>query len=167
MPNWCLNNLELSHPDPAMLEKAVKAWNDGGLLSVLVPEPDYSVTPVLPAFPDIRKNNDPVDPEQAWWDWRVVNWGTKWDVGYRTENDNRAEIKDGKMVVFFESAWSPPTEAYKVMEEHGFEILAYYDEPGIGFCGKYSTEYGDETYSYDESIPEDVAAYMFENPEGI
>jgi hypothetical protein len=32
MPNWCDNTLRISHPDPAIMEKAAAAWNKGEFL---------------------------------------------------------------------------------------------------------------------------------------
>ena len=39
MPNWCNNTLELQHEDPAMIERAKKAFADGRLLDEFVPVP--------------------------------------------------------------------------------------------------------------------------------
>ena len=36
MPNWCNNTLELHHEDPAMIERAKKAFADGKLLNEFV-----------------------------------------------------------------------------------------------------------------------------------
>jgi hypothetical protein len=33
MPNWCNNTIELAHEDPAMIERAAKAFADGTLLN--------------------------------------------------------------------------------------------------------------------------------------
>ena len=40
MPNWCNNTLELHHEDPAMIERAKKAFADGKLLNEFVPVPE-------------------------------------------------------------------------------------------------------------------------------
>jgi hypothetical protein len=39
MPNWCNNNIELAHKDPAMLERAKTAFVDGRLLDEFIPLP--------------------------------------------------------------------------------------------------------------------------------
>ena len=36
MPNWCNNSLIISHPDPAIMEKAAAAWNKGEFLATFV-----------------------------------------------------------------------------------------------------------------------------------
>ncbi len=37
MPNWCNNYLELEHEDPAMIERAQKAFADAKLLEEFCP----------------------------------------------------------------------------------------------------------------------------------
>ena len=146
MPNWCSNKLTIFHPDPKMMEKAVNAWNEGKFLSTLVPEPDY------PGYTDCTIKDGMPD----WWEWRVANWGTKWDVGHDPNVGNKGELHNGEMSVMFDSAWAPPVNAYDSMTQQGFEITAYYFEPGCDFCGKYSNG-EDECYSVsDKNFPEDI-----------
>lgn len=38
------------------------------------------------------------------WEWRIVNWGTKWDLG----DDVDLEMGDGYLCYTFGTAWSPP-----------------------------------------------------------
>lgn len=139
MPNWCDNNLTLSHDNPEMLKKAVDAWESGKFLGTLVPEPDYKTVKVKHTFPNNLATGEPkpefVDPETAWWDWRIQNWGTKWDIGYDKDRDNHAQVSDNSMFVYFDSAWSPPVDAYVKLSELGFKVEAYYFEGGCAFCG--------------------------------
>lgn len=161
MPNWCDNNLYISHEDPEMVKKAVEAWESGNFLATLVPEPDYTVTPVAKCFPNIDAEyaktpeekvkallNEPTIREDAWWDWRIQNWGTKWDVGYDESRSNHAQVNDNTMFVYFDSAWSPPTIAYERMLELGYSIRAYYFEGGCSFCGSW-IDGSDDSYSID------------------
>lgn len=116
MPNWCCNVVTLRHKDPAMIERAAKAFDRSELLNEFVP------------MPEELKEGD------GWYGWAVSHWGTKWDVG----GDGRDPIKDPNVLeLSFESAWSPPIEAYRALEEQGFEIEAHYYEPGIAFFGSY------------------------------
>ena len=130
MPNWCSNSLTLKHDDPAMIDKAVAGFTGGKLLETFVPY------------------------EGEWdYDWCVDNWGTKWDVsgdnGYTRPNPNTLKIS-------FDSAWAPPLEAYRAMEELGFEVKAMYYEPGMCFCGIYE-DGSDDYYEYDEMTAGEVA----------
>jgi hypothetical protein len=150
MPNWCDNNLYISHEDPEMVKKAVEAWDSGNFLATLVPEPDYTVTPVAKCFPHIDAQfakteeekvkallNEPTIRDDSWWDWRIQNWGTKWDIGYSDDRSNHAQVNDNTMFVYFDSAWSPPTDAYAKLAELGYLIRAYYFEGGCSFCGSW------------------------------
>ena len=50
----------------------------------------------------------------------------------------------------FDTAWGPPTEWYDNIE--GFYIEAYYYEPGVGFCGSWTSEDGDDQYEIGDDI---------------
>jgi hypothetical protein len=73
-----------------------------------------------------------------WWDWRIQNWGTKWN----TYDDELCEINE-TLEYRFNTAWSPPEmavahlrEIYKE-ERDGVSITAFYDEPGMEIAGYY------------------------------
>jgi len=77
-----------------------------------------------------------------WYSWCVNNWGTKWDISpYGVEINEH-----GVLVGAFDSPWGPPIQAYEKLEALGFEVRAYYYEPGMGFTGMY--EGADEYYDY-------------------
>lgn len=149
MPNWCNNTMEISHADKAMIEKAAEAWNAGKFLGTLIPEPDYKVVKVKHTYPTNFITGEPksefADPKSAWWDWRIQNWGTKWEIGLDEESDNVAIVENNSFAVAFDSAWSPPLEAYAKLEALGFEINATYYESGCAFIGSYSNGH-DECY---------------------
>lgn len=153
MPNWCNNTLYLKHEDTAMIKRAIDAFNQGKFLSEFYPEPDYSKTAVLPTFPGITGNNDPVPQDRAWWDWRVQHWGTKWDVGSDSALDNQQTytLGDTDMSVGFESAWSPPIGVMEKLTELGFDVQLYYMEEGCAFCGCYTSESGDNCHDLPQS----------------
>jgi hypothetical protein len=156
MPNWCDNIVKIKGPKDK-LEAMAKAFIEAELLAHILPEPDYKKEIVLPTFPEISGNREPVDESEAWWDWRVQNWGTKWDVG--GDDYDKPEIKDGVLSLRFSSAWSPPVGAYKALIDQGFEVEAFYWEPGEGFAGKYSAD-GDDFYRDDSDVTEEVDDVM-------
>ena len=166
MPNWCDNNMYISHPDKKMMKKALAAWNKGKFLSTLVPEPDYKTVKVKPTFDASHITGKPepefVDPEQAWWDWRVQNWGTKWDIGWDSHQDKAELNSDHDMFVNFQSAWSPPLDAYATLVEMGFSIRAYYFEGGCCFCGRWE-DGKDEGYSLDFPDGESPVQWIEDN----
>ena len=68
-----------------------------------------------------------------WYDWRVYNWGTKWDVYDLYISDNEDEY----FSCSFSSAWSPPIgwfkKAVKMFPNLKFEMD--FIEEGCAFCG--------------------------------
>jgi hypothetical protein len=140
MPNWCNNTLELAHKDPAMIVRARDAFNRQELLSefIPVPEPLHIVagcvsdeTEQAKLEADTARNTEEYGYGN-WYDYCVNEWGTKWDVG---AEGYEVEIEDGRLTLSFDSAWSPPLEAYAKLEELGFEVRAYYYESGMCFAG--------------------------------
>lgn len=141
-PNWCGNTIYLTHDDPKMIERAVNAKKD-----------------FLQEF--IRCPKELLEGE-GWYNWRVENWGTKWDVELEIIN-----ISEGTTLsAYFSSAWSPPIEAYAKLEEMGFKVLAFYYESGMCFGGRY--ENGNDQYfeidfqneNWPEDLPVDLAEYI-------
>ena len=137
MPNWVSNIVYLKHPDRAMLQRAYDALERGALLEEFLPVPEE-----LKAH-DPMSNESHIDPAAVerlidqygsgnWYDWCVENWGTKWDVG---EAGLTSWEDDLMLSTAFDSAWSPPVGAFRTLESLGFEVLAYYYEPGMVFAG--------------------------------
>ena len=67
-----------------------------------------------------------------WWDWKIQNWGTKWDVNAKLEKNTKNEL-----VYSFDSAWSPPTDALEKIAQLYPELYFKmdYEEEGMGFKG--------------------------------
>ena len=128
MPNWCMNSITVSHENPEMIQKFAAAMKDENLFNTFVPNPTGQ------------------------WDygWSIDNWGTKWDVGstdFTIDTDNTSGYGS------FDTAWGPPIEFYRKLEELGFDVDATYFEPGMCFAGHYF-EGNDNYYEYDFSDPD-------------
>ena len=135
MPNWCLNNATITHDDPAKLNELLDAYKRGDLMEHFLPTP--------------KDENGELDKD--WYDWRVGNWGTKWDVG--GEDAFYSDNPEG-LVLSFDSAWSPPVDFYQFLkDEHGFDIRASYWEPGMAFCGDW-IDGMDNYYEGRETFPD-------------
>ena len=119
MPNWCSNSLKLT------------ATNDSN--RKLLDELEKQFGAMHPVIFDMIKPT-PLDllDGQGWYDWRLKNWGTKWDATIL-----EASRKKDTAMIYFETAWSPPIEIYKVLEEEGFKVEATYVEQGIQYAGYY------------------------------
>ena len=151
MPNWCNNTLELSHEDPAMIERAKAAFLEGKLLNEFIPVPeDLHIVAGRVGDDSDPKQIKLVEQEElnrikygysTWYDYCVNEWGTKWDVG---GGDGSLQDIEGGVIITFDSAWSPPIAAYAQLQEQGFEILAMYYEPGMCFAGRWYN--GDDDY---------------------
>ena len=133
MPNWCSNNITIQ--GPAELIKSIWAAaqtendNNHGLLNAMYPEPKLE--------------------GDEWYDWRVSEWGTKWDVS--SEGLQYEELPDGRAMIFgyFDSAWSPPIGAVAKFcdaNEAVYVCMSYF-EPSMGFIGIWDNEdIGDVCY---------------------
>lgn len=145
MPNWCDNSVTLSHDDKEKID---------ALERVLKDQQDCEV------FYHLRPR--PADQDENWYDWNCNNWGTKWDmtiIDFDRYDENTIWIS-------FETAWSPPVAMYEFLVEEGWEVVGFYHEPGMGYCGKFTNEDGDESYEYDfsdretiEALPEDIEQF--------
>jgi hypothetical protein len=164
MPNWCNNDLTLRHKDPAMLDRAQKALAEGRFLNEFIPCP-----PELHKYSAPEQDDARADAFTAkygapdWYSWQIKNWGTKWDVDADPEQIKRnwgtkwdvdadpeqIERAGDTLTVSFDSAWSPPIEAYNRLVEMGFEVQAYYNEFGMTFAGMYTGAGGD---IYDDCV---------------
>jgi hypothetical protein len=123
MPNWCDNTLNLTHEDPSQIDRAIEAFKQGKLCEEFHPVP-----------PELLSDNG---IDTGWYNWRVNNWGTKWDVGGETAG-HVDRLSENSVYFAFESAWSPPVEFYSfLVEELGFTVDAMYYEPGMNFAGRF------------------------------
>ena len=102
MPNWCANGITLRHEDPAMIQRAAKAFQEGKFLQEFIPCPaELLETVAQMGTNDAEKANRDKYGYSSWYDFNVANWGTKWDV----ESSN-VEIEDANTVTAgFDSAW--------------------------------------------------------------
>lgn len=152
MPNWCSNVATLSHPEPKMIARLLKAAEaEGpGVLQEFIPCPAELLDPETGSYGG--PNAEEKDALRAslikkygysgWYDWNVANWGTKWDLCDITVS----QPYDDTVLLHFDTAWSPPIEAYAKLEELGFQVRAYYYESGMQFAGIYE-DGNDDCYS--------------------
>jgi|MDTB01.2.fsa_nt_gb hypothetical protein len=155
MANHCSNYLSFKGLSVDQWKEVVDACvagekDVGGFLTTLYPEPDYTVTPVPKKYPQISAHfakteeekqkileNEPTIRENSWWDWRNMNWGTKW-IDYQCHQLEFPTEPSTDFDIPFESAWSP-------LNEHCMEVLSKkfsgvlltlgYNELGEDFCG--------------------------------
>ena len=168
MPNWCNNYLVLEHEDPAMIERAKKAFAEGKLLEEFCPVPaSLHIVAGSVGDPDEQKKleedtarNLEVHGYGNWYDYCVNEWGTKWDVG--GEGDQASQDSPTDLRMNFDSAWAPPIAAMEKFQDLGFKVKLVYWESGMCFCGLYD-ENGDDYLDYSDMSAKELAEVI--NPE--
>ena len=90
---------------------------------------------LVPTPPEMLESNDIKNGKMPdWYNWRVENWGTKWDV---SELD--IEYDEEVLELTFSTAWSPPEGIMQELKDKypdlGFSC--FYDEPGMEIAGYY------------------------------
>jgi|TARA_R110000744_G_scaffold16558_5_gene45554 hypothetical protein len=111
MPNWCDNTVRIEGPVDKIYDLAV-AVEAEKMLQYMVPLSDNEWS----------------------YEGACENWGTKWDV---SEVVMQHEVSDGIIEASFQSAWSPPTEAFRtyLLDNPDVDIHHVYYEGGNDFCG--------------------------------
>lgn len=155
MPNWCTNDLHVSGDKEQLRDFVSKSIvNDDFTLSGTYPTPAELENETAPSY--YRGNEHDHESRIAfekrekelkdryghtnWYDWRIQNWGTKWDTSYASVYMN----DDDEFGVSFESAWAPPCRWMRTVAKM-YPLLTFklsYMEEGMCFCGV-STAKGD------------------------
>jgi hypothetical protein len=160
MPNWCENILNIADCSPE-LESYLK---ENGL----------SFEKIKPTPPEMLEGN-------GWYNWRLQNWGTKWDLSEQEQREVADQLisESADFQATFMTAWSPPLQAIAALSEmfpHDQFTLDYF-ESGCWFAGTAIisqgeiddnqvddadvTEFAKENFNFveydeDEEIPADV-----------
>ena len=148
--------------------------------------------------PDKEQKQKNIEDHGAvdWYEWCCTNWGTKWGdnqthlvhedlcTPFSTADDTEVSLK--KIMLRFDTAWSPPIEGMDVVTTKYPDIMfdLRYWEPGMGFQGfkvwgsgqtrgeatmDYMEDadmvYDNMDYSYDEYCP-DADVLEFKSTEG-
>jgi len=100
----------------------------------IVPQPD-EINPDLPQNREDVGNGLSVS-KTGWYDWRLSNWGTKWNA-YKIDVDWDEKYKEC-IEINFQTAWSPPEPIYfKLKEIFGDRISVnwFCRDESDNFCG--------------------------------
>jgi hypothetical protein len=110
-----------------------------------------------------------------WYDWSVLNWGTKWDC-YDVREWNIA-VADEEMTatIYYETAWSPATQLWLTVSKQ-YPTLTFFHEfadEGGGFLGDETIHNGtvveENEYEWDEddgiTLREGLGRYWPEDEE--
>ena len=145
MPNWCNNNISITGPNSVIdkIEKITKEEKDGnGLLNFFHPMPKQLEGTTSPSSAS-DKPQPMVEGFDNWYDWRVENWSTKWEVCefYGVDRQYHSEQNEGESTITFgfDSAWAPPIGAYEnfLRDNEDCSLKAWYYEGGCDFMGEW------------------------------
>jgi hypothetical protein len=162
MPNYCSNTLictsgknigEVLKPYISTRDEDKDQPNDRSSSFL-----DFQKIHPMPENPVVENKDYEAMPD--WYNWRVENWGTKWNsIENPTldscDDDHKLEDVDA---YFFTTAWAPAIGVIsKLSEITGESFALYYEEEGIGFFGKATctpnlTE--DQEFLYEEDATE-------------
>tara|TARA_R110000824_G_scaffold399220_1_gene604328 strand:+ start:132 stop:854 length:723 start_codon:yes stop_codon:yes gene_type:complete len=148
MPNWCWNNLSVSGNEIQLRKFVEKSTidiekNDEFSFNGTCPMPNtLNITSGshLSFIEKIKRYiNIKLYKHKDWYDWRLSNWGTKWDAAESYINNNDINY----FSVSFETAWGPPI-AWIDNIQQDFPDLCFeleYEEEGMCFGGRLSAQY--------------------------
>jgi hypothetical protein len=127
MPNNTDNRVILTHKDDTqMIDMIYNIMNteDTPLCQTLIPMPEE--------LEDTKAHGDTPN----WYDWRVENWGTKWEI-YDASCDL---INANTIALDFYTAWSPPFPVFDKLTDMGFIVNARYLDEGWMYIGEYNSD---------------------------
>jgi len=159
MPNWCNNHIEIIGPKKKV-DALIKGAKAGEFVNTLYPMPKELADTESSSDNEKMSKQPVVDGHNNWYDWRVANWSTKWDVdvydGSIQEQEELFGKDDGdKKVAFgFDSAWSPPIGAceHYLQNNNDMSIRLTYYEPGMDFMGVWE-DFDDRCYTCSVDAP--------------
>jgi hypothetical protein len=149
MPNWCYNTL---------IVKSEKAVLDDLLLAVKGTDSENPTDLSLAAIAGD-------EGEDNWYEWRLVNWGSKWDVEATLERQG-----DNQLVYTFSSAWAPPLSAIEKLSERfpKVNLVMSWIEPGMGMIGVETFREGESQGALDLSgVASELVGMLLESENGL
>ena len=152
MPNHCTNELRITGPKADLDQfRADAATFERNWDPEDTSDPHPSLLNFEAGSPYPKEGEDGFElrgKNDKWYDWRVTNWGTKWNA-----YDVDINVTDIGMTYNFTTAWSPPipwlmevTERYPTLKF----MLAYF-EGGCDFCGVRIVEDGNMLLNHEDT----------------
>ena len=140
MPNHCHNRVTFYSANTEDVAKLKKIFTDESTFTQIIPEPDWPNTPNKDGELPV-KHEDPWltyrwsngRQDDRWYNWRVMNWDTKWDCYDVVVTDDDPESVE----IEFNTAWSPPEAICNEIREQYPDVSVswFYDEPGCEIAG--------------------------------
>jgi hypothetical protein len=140
MPNWCFNRVKVWGAAKVLnnFKRGVKLGKSPFSFQKIKPMPD-DLDDLIPSNGEIDEDLISRFGADNWYDWRLMHWGTKWDI-----NANDIYIVEGPRSVHysFDTAWGPPNGIYlELLEKYpDINISWYYREDGNQIRGYLQNE---------------------------
>lgn len=136
MPNWCENRVTVSGSTEDVKEfiELVRGGEQEGNFSFQSIKPMPTELEETKAPTPENTDQPEVDGHTNWYDWRLSNWGCKWDVG---ETNYYDADTDGYVEYEFYTPWGPPDRIVEILREKfpDLSISWFYHEPGCEIAG--------------------------------
>ena len=131
MPNWCYNQLIITGDQEQLDNFKATAYreddeNHNG-------SSDLSIEKFFPTPPEMLEANTNQHGTPDWYNWRVENWGSKWDIHDTLEDEANGKLQDG-----YDSDWAPVNEFIEMVSVlfPDVEFSIEWQEPGMCFSGQ-------------------------------
>lgn len=133
MSHKVTNIVKLQHSDTALLSKAVAGFNGSGLLRALMPIPSELVLDIESDTVDsLRESNRISFGYSDAYEFCIGEWGCTRDID---STFLKSEVVGDTAVLEFDTVEIAPFAVYDRLVEFGFDVVAYYWEPSLGYCG--------------------------------
>ena len=163
MPNWCNNTLMIVAPNNHKLTMVCKKLG----LKNETPQLNFgSIVPEPRGLMDEEQGGSNGFAMPNWYNWRVENWGCKWDVGDLDElcityNEVEAYVSHvityPRVIVQFDTPWAPPTPFVMALSEKYPDCVIFleFEEGGMGFEGEIVVKAGDVEHQAERDMKPD------------
>lgn len=164
MPNWCDNAIYVTGPQAELDRFHAAAKATGTTVEGTPRTSPLSFGSILPMPPEVDPDNPAAKDKDAWFMWRVTNWGAKWDLA---EDDVHETHGEGESCYRFSTAWSPCVGFVNACAERFPELafLHVWEESGNGFTGFNAYVEGRLTASADSDLWQNPAFQGDEDPD--
>lgn len=160
MPNYCDNELSITGTQ----QNVVDFLNDFTAVDEDNKQLYFSMANIVP------EPSTPDDPSYGWYQWRLDNWGCKWDINISQAVEDaydqiiNSEANDKVTTdIYYTTAWGPNLEflerASKKYPNLTFSIKFY--EPGCCIAGHYSYSDGNEDIIFDHDGKDNLSYYIW------
>lgn len=148
MPNWCTNDVDIVG-DPETIKQVVDVVKNKDNGSGIFQMNDF-----VPMPQELEETTAPQD-EPNWYNWRISNWGTKWEL----DEETQMEIEEKSIGLGYNTAWSPNCDFWTTFSRKYPTLKIYhrYYEEGMSFIGEAFYENG----SFEDNC-QDITNRMWE-----